>query len=1150
MKILTPNLQNVLGTDKKQVPGSLLLGRSPARSLSWLVCLLFLPAFAHGLEKRQEFSGVFAPSEPWVKASEEPCRKSICLNGLWQFQPVVLPDSFKEGYDPTPELPAPTEHWEQVPIRIPSPWNVNSYAYSKGLGGDFCSYPSYPKEWEKIKMGWLRKTVAIPNDWRGKRIQLHFSAVAGDAEILINGKRVDHQFNIFLPFDVDITHAVDLGKENTLCVGIRKPSLFDIRGKVGRRPYQGGSIWGEHIVGIWDDVHLVALPPIRVVDAYVKPLLDKDTLEAVFTVHNDEDNEVEVAVGARVYPWISKAGSDHLSAPLPSSDLSTEAALELAPEKIRVPARGEARIVLSSRVKERLKRWSPEEPNLYGLVAQASVGSSRMDTKYSRFGWRQFTMQGPHYLLNGKRLVLKGDSWHFMGIPQMTRRYAWAWYKAVRDANLNAVRLHAQPFPTFYLDMADEMGILILDESAIYASGGAPKMDSDLYWEDSLKHLPQLVLRDRNHPAIFGWSVSNEMLPVITDLFHSPPGVKEKLVEHYAKWADICRKLDPTRPWISADGEKDGEGKLPTYVVHYEGSAGMQKAQKSGKPWGVGETGYAYYGTPEEVSETNGNRAYESFLGRMEGIAGSSYQSLIAQREYDATYRSVFNMVWYALKPLALGMKDTSRPPNLEDGIYFTQFHEGQTGVQPERLGPYCSTLNPGYTDALPLYETWPLFDAIKRACAEPPQPCEWAKPKPSPPLPQATAAKVSSAKVLGGQGSTLDRDLKLTGIPIESLTAAAAGKTPEILFVDGANPPGSAAGPAIQEVLANKGTVAFWNVGPGNTGALNALLPLPLDVTARSASSLLCANPSPVTAGLTAADLYYSELVPPEVITAGLAGPLVDQCTVLLKACDTDWLRWNQQCEEGKTVMILRSERESKPSGVALIQKKIGEGTLLVTTLPSAPRLIEHEKTVRTILANLGLPLGPGRNAGKALSNTGEIAQVLMCASFPVPTLEEGVLQHLVDPAQGIPIKVDAKISEKPWKIVPMKDGKIDLVRVPFSGPKQNATAYISFWVSSPQDLDNLLVRPGLPTVGLEIAADDAVQVWLNGQEVLKNLRSGLMDQGKAKVNGLKLRQGWNHFLIKLIQTSGGWHWRFAGKLSCDQPDFLPKLGSALEKP
>ena len=72
-----------------------------------------------------------------------------------------------------------------------------------------------------------------------------------------------------------------------------------------------------------------------------------------------------------------------------------------------------------------------------------------------------------------------------MGIPQMTRRYPWAWYTALRDANCNAVRLHAQPFPSFYLDVADEMGILVLDESAMWASDGGQKLGSEEFWKCS-----------------------------------------------------------------------------------------------------------------------------------------------------------------------------------------------------------------------------------------------------------------------------------------------------------------------------------------------------------------------------------------------------------------------------------------------------------------------------------------------------------------------------------------------------------------------------------------------------------------------------------------------------------------------------------------
>ena len=84
-----------------------------------------------------------------------------------------------------------------------------------------------------------------------------------------------------------------------------------------------------------------------------------------------------------------------------------------------------------------------------------------------------------------------------------------------------------------------------------------------------------------------------------------------------------------------------------------------------------------------------------------------------------ASYASVFNIAWYGLKPLALGMSDVSKAPVLNDGIFFNNFEEGKVGYQPERLGPYSSTFNPGYDPTLPLYETWPLFDGIKAAFSD-----------------------------------------------------------------------------------------------------------------------------------------------------------------------------------------------------------------------------------------------------------------------------------------------------------------------------------------------------------------------------------------------------------------------------------------------
>lgn len=1089
--------------------------------------IFILAGFMVGLQvtnqaQRLEYKGVFAPTEDWVKKEEKPYRQDICLNGSWQFQPVALPANFREGIDATPELSsAKADAWEKTPVRIPSPWNVNSFADKSGQGGDFRTYPSYPSAWENIKMGWLRKTVAVPADWKGQRLQLHFEALAGDAQIFVNGKRTGSHFGIFLPFDIDVTDAVEPGKQNEILIGVRKASLFDKRSDFGRRTYQAGSFWGQHAVGIWQDVYLVALPSVHVSDVYVKPLVDEGKLVAEVAVTNDGNAEANVAVDAKAFAW-----------------KTSTLVLQLPPVPVKIPAHSTVKAVLTTAVTSQLTYWSPETPNLYNLVVRATQSSKTIDSKTTRFGWRQVKLSGSKVLLNGKELVMRGDSWHFLGIPQMTRRYAEGWYKAMRDAKLNAVRLHAQPYPSFYLDVADETGILVLDESAMWASDGGPKLNDPAYWQDSKQHMAELVLRDRNHPSVFGWSISNEIMPIVRGVMRNPPGMRDTLIKYYGEWAATCRQLDPTREWISADGEDDGEGKLPVYIVHYGGFDAMKRGEASGKPWGVGEAGNAYYGTPEQVSETNGAKAYESFWGRMEGVAVSSYQSLMAQKERHAVYQSVFNMIWYGLQPLPLGLKDTAKAPTLNDGVYFTSFKEGQPGVQPERLGPYCTTLNPGYDPALPLYQTFPLFDAIRDAATDMTLAPKWM-PEKKDTVKTVLPPVVQSIKLLSSPDGRLAADLKRSGVLFDNPAAV-----PQLLFIDGAAPPAADVRTTVDQTLAQGGTVMVWGASAEKLEALNQLLPAPLQLSQRTASSLLPLPNDPVTNGLTNADFYFSELRPPEIITQGLDGELVKQSRILLKTPETDWLRWNKQPEYAKTGMVVRSEREAKPSGVALIEKKIGNGRLLVTTLPAAPRLAKAEKAVRKLLVNLGVPLGAGSDVGKPLRKSGDIIRALYAGSFPVASVQDGVAQNFIDPASGEAIKKDAVTAGKTWQTLFEESGQIDLSKLKMDGPKTNAVAYFSFWVSSPRDLSDLLIEPNIPVVNLEITTDEAAQVWLNGKSIISSSANG----GNAKAEAVKLHQGWNHFLIKVVQTTRGWE--FSGRLTCNQPDFLADLESALEKP
>ena len=222
--------------------------------MRYIFCLLAIIIFTP-VQGAVCFNRDFAPQNGIVANIEKPFRSEMCLNGYWKFQPLNTP----QALDAKQPLPMPTAgSWDKTPLKLPSPWNVNSF--SSGNGGDYRCYPSYPESWEKIKAGWLKKSFTVPAEWKNNRIILHFEAVAGDYVVFVNGKQVGHNFDIFMPYEIDITNAVRYGANNELLVGVRKPELMNISGRLGSITYPSGSFWGLHIAGIWQDVYLLSIP--------------------------------------------------------------------------------------------------------------------------------------------------------------------------------------------------------------------------------------------------------------------------------------------------------------------------------------------------------------------------------------------------------------------------------------------------------------------------------------------------------------------------------------------------------------------------------------------------------------------------------------------------------------------------------------------------------------------------------------------------------------------------------------------------------------------------------------------------------------------------------------------------------------------------
>ena len=601
-------------------------------------------------------------------APQSEARSRICLNGEWQFSPADRDLSFP-----------PSQEWDQTPIRIPSPWNVNSF--SRGDGGDFECFPSYPSSWEPVTAAWHRRTLFIPQSMRGKALFLRFEAVAYWADVYLNGAKVGSHEGAFTPFEFDVTAHARIGQDNELLVGVKARRFFNVK---GRTAYGWGSFWGEHINGIWQDVWLIARPKLHVSDVFIITDVAKRQLSLQVSITNLTPRSQRV----RLHNHLFNA-ADAAPGAVPVKGLRRVRATVQA---------GATRTIELSEPWASPHLWWPHDPHLYVCLTRLYAeqeGGPLLDAKRTRFGFRQFTVgaDGKKFRLNGVPFSGRGDAWHFMGIPQLTPAFARAWYDMARSCNVNIIRLHAQVYPEYYLDMADEMGMLIVDETALWGSAINFWYDED-FLRRARDHCRELVLRDRNHPSVVLYSVANEIYARKSD--DNAPSL-DWIFARYAELARYMRTLDPTRE-VSSDGDGDLNGRLSIYSLHYPGAADPKK----NKICTIGEAGSMYYSTPPEVAHAIGDRAYLTANDRMDAVALETADLIEGYRKW-AAYSTPFNVAWYGLEPL-------------KTDVHFAYEDLEAPGVKPERLGPYCATLNAGRDSRLPRFIPNPLYHAVKDA--------------------------------------------------------------------------------------------------------------------------------------------------------------------------------------------------------------------------------------------------------------------------------------------------------------------------------------------------------------------------------------------------------------------------------------------------
>jgi len=207
--------------------------------------------------------------------------------------------------------------------------------------------------------------------------------------------------------------------------------------------------------------------------------------------------------------------------------------------------------------------WSVDSPSLYELKQTIVEGKNITDKLTTKIGIRKIEYDvNKGFLLNGKPVKMNGVCLHHGGgcvgseVPIAVWKYR---LEKLREMGCNAIRTSHNPPAHEFLDLCDEMGFLVMDESYDEWEIGKRTYGYHIYFDKwGKRDLTSMLQSDRNHPSIVIWSVGNEI----------PDQKTVEGVKTLKTFVKICHKEDSTRPVTSAcdDIAADGGATLPGFL--------------------------------------------------------------------------------------------------------------------------------------------------------------------------------------------------------------------------------------------------------------------------------------------------------------------------------------------------------------------------------------------------------------------------------------------------------------------------------------------------------------------------------------------------------------------------------------------------------
>ena len=411
------------------------------------------------------------------------------LNGKWKFY-------WQRGLKNQPENFQLTSfddsHWDE--INVPSVWQTQGYSvpyyyastFPKAFSRSKGKIPSIDHDMQEI--GFYRKSFTLNENFNGREIFLHFGAAKSALEIYVNGEFVGYSQGSMTPHEFNVTKVL-------------KPGENVITAKLYR--YSDGSYLEDQdmwwLCGIYREVYLFAEPKLCLRDFYFK------------TDFDDSYTDSNVTLNMYINNYNNIRGKMTASAKLIDSN---NGEILLGTKETELSGGNEA-VTFTETVKAP-EKWSAETPNLYTLVMTIELDGKIICVKTYKVGFKKVEIKGEKIYYNGMPLMIKGVNRHDFDCDNgwaVPREIYTQDLDIMKQNNINSIRTSHYPDDPYFYDMCNKYGFYVMDECEVETHGvrrkGVP--GSNPVWTGAVvDRMQRMVLRDRNNPCVFMWSLGNE----------------------------------------------------------------------------------------------------------------------------------------------------------------------------------------------------------------------------------------------------------------------------------------------------------------------------------------------------------------------------------------------------------------------------------------------------------------------------------------------------------------------------------------------------------------------------------------------------------------------------------------------------------------